>query len=103
MPVARGVTALFVVVLALGLAPSAGAAPSDHGADRARLRRATAISSETPFVPPAGTARLARERVLAIFEANHKVAAWLTRYPAKGLVDEETYTPKDGSWTVSIW
>jgi hypothetical protein len=41
--------------------------------------------------------------VLAAFKANPKVAAWLDRYPSKGLVDEETYDPKLASWTVKIW
>ncbi len=102
MPVARGVTALFVVVLALGLAPSAGAAPTTT-APTAPVFDAHGRLVGTPFVPSAGSPRLARERVLAIFEANHKVAAWLTRYPATGRIDEETYTAKDGSWTVKIW
>jgi hypothetical protein len=100
--VARGSTALFVVVLALALAPAALATPTTT-APTAPVFDAHGHLVGTPFVPPAGTARLSRERVLAIFEANHKVAAWLTRYPEQGLVDEETYAPKDGSWTVKIW
>ena len=58
---------------------------------------------QTPFVPTATAPRLAKERVLALFEANGKVAHWLSRYPTTGRSDEETYTAKDGSWTVKIW
>ena len=58
---------------------------------------------QTPFAPAVGTAHLVDKRVLAIFEANPKVAAWLDRYPAKGLVDEETYDSKTQGWTVKIW
>ena len=58
---------------------------------------------QTPLAPPSNQAHLTKQRVLRLFEANPKVAAWLARYPTKGLVDEETYDPKLASWTVKIW
>lgn len=58
---------------------------------------------QTPFAPAPGSAHRSKQYVLAVFKANPKVAAWLDRYPSKGLVDEETYDPKLSSWTVKIW
>jgi hypothetical protein len=58
---------------------------------------------QTPFAPAPGTAHRTKQQVLAAFEANPKVEAWLDRYPSKGLVDEETYDSKLASWTVKIW
>jgi hypothetical protein len=58
---------------------------------------------ETPFVPGGLSPRLSKAHVLQIFEADPKVAAWLSRYPPSGRADEETYSAKDGSWTVKVW
>ena len=58
---------------------------------------------QTPFVPAVNAPHLTKQRALTVFEANGKVAAWLARYPTKGLVDEETYDSKLSSWTVKIW
>jgi hypothetical protein len=58
---------------------------------------------QTPFAPSPSTPHLAKHRALVVFEANPKVAAWLSRYPAKGRVDEETYDSKLASWTVKLW
>ena len=58
---------------------------------------------ETPFAPSPSSPHLVKHRALVLFEANPKVAAWLSRYPAKGLVDEETYDSKLASWTVKLW
>ncbi len=58
---------------------------------------------QTPFVPSVPGQTLGDKTALEIFEADPKVAAWLDRYPSKGLVDEETFSDKDGSWTVKIW
>src|SRR5207302_4405434 len=49
------------------------------------------------------TPHLGKQRALALFETNRKVATWLSRYPKRGLVDEETYDSKTASWTVKIW
>jgi len=87
------------LVCALALAPAANAvttptAPVFDG--KGRL-------VQTPFAPALGTAHLTKKHVLAVFEANPTVSAWLGRYPTKGLVDEETYDSKLASWTVKIW
>ncbi len=58
---------------------------------------------QTPFAPSPASPHLVKHRALVLFEATPKVAAWLSRYPAKGLVDEETYDPKLASWTVKVW
>jgi hypothetical protein len=58
---------------------------------------------ETPFVPGTQAPQLSKTRVLQIFEAYPKVASWLSRYPSSGRADEETYSAKDGSWTVKVW
>jgi len=58
---------------------------------------------QTPFVP-ASTAHLTKARALAIVERNHKVAAWLARYPGlHGFEHEEDYDGKTATWTVKIW
>ena len=67
-----------------------------------------AVAATTPTLPSAPVfktvpAHLTKQRALAIFERNPKVADWLTRYPKKGLVDAETYDPKTTSWNVELW
>ena len=93
--------ALAAVLLAAALAPAvaraAGTTPTGPVFDaKGRL-------VQTPFVPPANTPSLTKERVLQLFEANPKVASWLSRYPTKDRIDDETYSDKDRSWTVKIW
>jgi hypothetical protein len=58
---------------------------------------------QTPFVPTANAARLTTAQALAIVHANPKVKGWLTRYPATGFSDEETYNATTHQWTVKIW
>jgi hypothetical protein len=85
------------VVLALPSVASAATTPAGPVFDfKGRL-------IQTPFAPAVGSAHLTKQRVLAVFEANPKVKAWLDRYPSKGLVDEETYDSKTSSWTVKLW
>ena len=88
--------------LALSIAPAASAATATT-TPTAPVYNGQGRLVQTPFAPPANAARLTKKRVLALFEASPKVAAWLGRYPVKGLVDEETYDSKDSSWTVKIW
>ena len=57
----------------------------------------------TPLVPPPDAPRLTDREALRHFEADPRVAAWLTRYPSTGRSDEETYDAKTVSWTVKIW
>lgn len=58
---------------------------------------------QTPFAPVASVARLTKPQVLAIVHANHKVRAWLSRYPKTGFSDEEDYDATTHQWTVKIW
>jgi hypothetical protein len=58
----------------------------------------------TPFAPSPNAAHQTKEHVLAVVKQDPKVAAWLTRYPAKqGMQDEETYDTKTATWLVKIW
>jgi hypothetical protein len=91
---------LAAAVVAVAIAPAARAATTVPTAPvfdgKGRL-------VQTPFVPLSQNPRLGKARVLQLFEAYPKVASWLSRYPRSGRVDEETYSAKDGSWTVKIW
>jgi hypothetical protein len=88
-----------VCVSALALAPVAAATTTPT----APVFDAKGRLVQTPFAPPLNAAHRSKKDVLATFEANPKVAAWLSRYPKKSLVDDETYTSSDSSWTVKIW
>jgi len=57
-------------------------------------------------------ARLTKERAVALFLANDKVADWLDRYPVKGRLTDATYESdstkcaagaQSGCWTVHVW
>jgi hypothetical protein len=87
------------VVCVLALAPAAAAATTPT----APVFDGKGHLVQTPFAPSSSTPRLRKHRVLLLFEADRKVASWLARYPSKGLVDEETYSSTDSSWTVKIW
>jgi hypothetical protein len=99
----RRLLAGLVCIVALTFAAGAGAATTTTTPPTAPVFNGKGRIVQTPFAPPAGAAHLTKQRVLAVFEANSKVAAWLSRYPTKGLVDEETYDSKTSSWTVKIW
>jgi len=58
---------------------------------------------QTPFAPVASVARLTKAQVLAIVHADHKVKAWLSRYPKTGFSDQEGYDSTTHQWTVKIW
>ena len=93
----RRLLAGLVCALALAAAATAATTPTAPVFDgKGRL-------VQTPFAPAPASAHLTKQHVLAAFKANRKVSAWLDRYPAKGLVDEETYDSKTASWTVKIW
>src|SRR5205823_4964 len=91
---------LAAAVCALALAPAAAAATTTPTGP---VFDANGHLVQTPFAPSPSTPHLAKERALTLFEAHRKVATWLSRYPKKGLVDEETYDSKTASWTVKIW
>ncbi|MGH2935367.1 MAG: hypothetical protein ACRDL2_12770, partial [Gaiellaceae bacterium] len=91
---------LLALVCALVLAPAAMAATTTPTAP---VFDAKSHLIETPFAPTAPTAQLTKHQALAILRSYPKVHAWLARYPAKGLTDEEDYDSPTRSWTVKIW
>ena len=60
---------------------------------------------QTPFAPTRAPSksRLTQASALKAFEHFPKVASWLSRYPHSDRSDQETYDPKTGEWSVSIW
>ena len=90
---------LAAVLVAAVAAPAAGAAPSPTAPvfdGKGRL-------VQTPLVPQQTGPRLTKKEALLVFERSPKVAAWLTRYPRRRRVDEETFARSTGQWTVKIW
>jgi hypothetical protein len=51
----------------------------------------------------AADAQLSEEAATRIFLRQEKVADWLDRYPARGIVKDATFDRKDGDWTVRVW
>lgn len=58
---------------------------------------------QTPFAPTTNAAHLTKAQALAIVRADHKVHAWLARYPKSGFTDEEDFDANTRQWTVKIW
>jgi hypothetical protein len=88
---------LAALVCALALAPAAAAATTST---------APAAGTTAQLVPApsvSGAQHLNGKRALAIFRRDPKVAAWLRRYPAHGVTDEESYNGSTASWTVKLW
>ena len=90
---------LAVALVTLALAPAAAAAttvtaPAFDGQGRL---------IQTPLAPQGGLAERTKAQVLAAFERYPKVRDWLSRYPQKGRVDDETFDKTSASWTVKIW
>jgi hypothetical protein len=91
---------LLVAVLAAGvLAPAAAAASTPT----APVFDGKGHLVKTPLVPPKSGPQLTKRGALLLFERNPKVAAWLSRYPRRGLVDQESFDSSTGLWTVKIW
>ena len=90
---------LAVSIWALALAPATTAATTVT----APAFGAKSGLAQTPSASAGAAAHLTKARALALFERYPKVARWLARYPAKGLVDEETYDGTQKSWTVKLW
>jgi hypothetical protein len=90
---------LVVFATALALSPVAAAATTVT----APVFDSNGRLVQTPFAPPPNAAHLTKARALAIVRRDPKIADWLSRYPAKGVTDEETYDPKTLSWTVKLW
>jgi hypothetical protein len=51
----------------------------------------------------AAEARLTETATTSAFLRQEKVAHWLDRYPASGIVKDATFDAKDGDWTVHVW
>ena len=85
---------------ALACAPAAAAAATTPTAP---VFNGSGQIVQTPFVPSPTASRLTKAGVLAAFERDPKVASWLSRYPAKTLVDQETFDSKIATWTVKLW
>ncbi|HZD87882.1 MAG TPA: hypothetical protein VE088_07745 [Gaiellaceae bacterium] len=95
---------LAVAVAAAVLAPAAAAASgTGTTTPTAPVFDGKGHLVRTPFVPRRSGPQLKKKQALRDFERFPKVAAWLSRYPRHGLVDEETYSAKTGQWTVKIW
>jgi hypothetical protein len=63
------------------------------------------VAAALVFAPPAHAAetRLNEAAATSAFLRYDKVADWLDRYPAKGLVKDATFDEKAGAWTVHVW
>lgn len=51
----------------------------------------------------AAEARLTEQRATAVFLREDKVADWLDRYPAKGIVKDASFNRNRSDWTVRVW
>jgi hypothetical protein len=94
---------LVVALAALALVPVAHAASPTTATVTAPSFDGQGRLIQTPFVPTARSEQQTKEHVYAVFAAYPKVRDWLDRYPAKGLVHEETYDSATSSWTVKLW
>jgi hypothetical protein len=93
----------FVAVLVAALALAASARAQTISTPTQAVYDAKGHLVQTPFAPPQNIARLTKQQALAIFEQNHKVRDWLTRYPTSGRSDEEDFDAPSRTWTVGIW
>jgi hypothetical protein len=98
--VARRLLAL--LVCALAFAPAAVAATTGTPAGGSSAGTTIQVNPvPAPAVP--SSQRLTGTKALAIFRRDHKVAAWLERYPSQGIVDEEKFDRSSSTWTVKLW
>ena len=56
-----------------------------------------------PFVPQSPPPRLTEASAIAAALASEKIADWVARYPAEGLVEHATRDEETDLWTVKIW
>ena len=56
-----------------------------------------------PFVPQSPPPRLTEASAIAAVLASEKIADWVARYPAEGLVEDATRDEDTDLWTVKIW
>ena len=107
---AHGASGRRVAALATALAALALAAPT--GAATAPATTTAAVSEpvydedgrlvETPFVPPAGAARLTEQQAIDVLFRHGKVRDWLARYPPDPQTDAD-YRPATDEWVVKAW
>ncbi len=60
-----------------------------------------ALAAAAPAAAAEG--RLTEEQATAAFLENDKVADWLDRYPASGIVKDASFDSNSGDWTVHVW
>jgi hypothetical protein len=85
---------LAALLVALALAPAAGAAPAPVYDGKGNL-------VQTPFAPPEPQPKLTEERAVALFLRDPKVSSWLDRYPPNPTTDADRRD--DGNWRVRVW
>jgi hypothetical protein len=68
-----------------------------------RLLLVVAVSLVAAASAAAADARLTEDRATRAFLRNDKVADWLDRYPARGIVDDAEFDQERGTWTVHVW
>ena len=56
-----------------------------------------------PFVPQSPPPRLTEASAIAAALTSEKIADWVARYPAEGLVRDATWDEDTDLWTVKIW
>ena len=56
-----------------------------------------------PFVPQSPPPRLTEASAIAAALTSEKIADWVARYPAEGLVRDATRDEDTDLWTVKIW
>jgi hypothetical protein len=94
---------LAVVVAVLALAPGALAAGTPTAPPTAPVYDGEGHLVQTPFAPPGLEQQLTKDKAIALFLADDKVASWLDRYPEKDRVTDATFSKDDGTWTVHAW
>ena len=88
---------MFVVAVALWLAPAAVSASTDQVYDE------DGNLVETPFAPPPPEPTLTESDVLARVLRRDKVASWVARYPADEVTDKAEFDGETGVWTGKFW
>jgi hypothetical protein len=96
-----------IAAAALAVAPAAVAAPPTTPVYDSSGRLV-----ETPFAPASARPRLTKQRAVAVFLRDEKVAGWLDRYPRRGRITDATFEPnaarctadtEGGCWKVKVW
>ena len=69
------------------------------------MRAVVALLAALVLAPAsqAAEARLTEGQATSAFLRHEKVADWLARYPARGIVKDATYDSEHRAWTVHVW